>query len=214
MKFALLIGSHARGDNDASSDCDVLLINIEESKFDISVLPVKDKSLINIIFYDEATFLRLIEIGSLFVFHVFQEGVLLEGDLKGWERLKSEFQVQSNFREELLEISETTKLLSKTKIFGGKYLTPLVNAFTELKNACIFSLAHHSVYEFNKKKCLEKALRRINKKLEYGELKYFYDYSVRGLDIPLPFDPNDKVMATTLLKGTNKVVREMCHACK
>lgn len=214
MKFALLIGSYARGDYDSSSDCDILLINIAENDFDTSALPIQEESLINPIYYDQTTFSRLYDIGSLFLFHSLSEGVLLEGNVSEWENLKRNFKVQQNFHEELTEISKITNLLSKTEIFGGRYLTPLVNAFTELKNACIFSLAHNGIYEFNKSRCFDLALGLMEQNVPFKELKAFYDFSVRGLDIKLPFDPNNGAISSSLLRGANTIVGEMCHACK
>jgi len=191
-----------------------LLINIEENAFDTSTLPIQEQSLISTICYNQETFFRLYNIGSLFLFHSFSEGVLLDGNAAEWENLKRTFRVQENFHAELLEIAKITRLLSNTRIFGGKYLTPLVNAFTELKNACIFSLAHHGIYEFNKTRCFDRALGLVDQEVQFKDLKAFYDFSVRGLDVGLPFDPNNDAVSSALLRGADTIVREICHACK
>lgn len=214
MKYSILIGSYARGDFNENSDCDVLLVDTEESEFEISALSTGARKYVGFINYDEKTFLRLYEIGSLFLYHVLQEGVVIEGDRREWSHLRSSFVVQSNFINELNEIVKTTDLLSKTAIFGGKFLTPLVNAFTELKNACIFSLAHHGIYEFNKTKCFERSFENSDRYLRLKSLKSFYDYSVRSLDVQLPFDPNDGKVCATLLKMANTMAKELQNACK
>ena len=214
MKFAILIGSHARGDHNSNSDCDVLLINFSETLLDKSRLPKVKIELINFIHFEEIIFKRLYDSGSLFLLHCFTEGIVLQGDREIWRRLGKAFEVQGSFSTELSEILKTTQLLSNTKIFGGRYLTPLVNAFTELKNACIFSLAHHGIYEFNKEKCLEKATQHLVNKHTYQHLKLFYDFSVREIDLILPFDPNNEAASTALLIGVDNIVREMHHACK
>lgn len=212
--YAVLIGSYARGDNDLFSDCDVLLINIEECNFDVTKLPIQNKLLINYVSYDQKTFNRLYEIGSLFLYHALNEGILIEGNAINWCVLKNNFKVQKNFQTELFEIWQTTELLSKTFIFGGKYLTPLVNSFTELKNACIFSLAHQGIYEFNKNKCFDLSLKLIQGRSRFKELKAFYDFSVREINLELPFDPNLHKVSTLLLLDTNQIVKDMYYACK
>lgn len=214
MELALLIGSHARGDADSSSDWDLLFINMNECDFDYSKLPIRDRSLVNSINYDIDTFSRLYEIGSLFLHHAFTEGCVLDGNAAEWNRLKETFIVQNNFHNELVEINRATELLSKTKVFGGRYFTPLVNSFTELKNACIFYLAHQGIYEFNKSKCFDLAIDFSNRHIQFKELKAFYDFSIRGLDVELPFDWSDETISISLLKDINKAVKEMCDASR
>jgi predicted nucleotidyltransferase len=212
MKFLILIGSHARGDADSFSDIDLLLINLSQCEFDYSSLIIGDLSLVNEVHYDLDTFWRLYSIGSLFLHHAFTEGSILYGDEKKWCELKRKFAVQKNFHNELLEINRTTNLLSHTNIFGGKYLTPLVNSFTELKNACIFSLAHNGIYAFNKSKCFDLSIGFSDREVQFKDLKAFYDYSIRGIDLQLPFDSNNEIISTSLLRDINTIVKEMCHA--
>lgn len=213
MRYVLLIGSHARGDADSRSDCDILLINATEESFDHSKLPIQDGSLVNYVIFDQDKFERLYKSGSLFLLHAFSEGQLLEGSIEVWNQLKGKFTVQKDYREELLEIAQVTALLANTKIFGGKYLTPLVNAFTELKNACIFFLAHDGIYVFNKSQCFDLAIGRMKGDFQMKNLKDFYDYSVRGLDVALPFDPNNEEASEALLLSANSMVKEMSNAC-
>lgn len=213
MRFSVLIGPYARGDFNSSSDCDVLLINESEEALDLSNLPTEARSRVSFIKYDEATFRRLYQRGSLFLFHALREGVVLDGDQRAWAMLLAKFQVQDDYSAELAEIAKATDLLSRTRIFGGKYLTPLVNAFTEVKNACIFSLAHKSIYELNKARCFEIAIGHNIRSERLQLLKSFYDYSVRGVDTILPFDPNDVEVPVLLLKEANSVVKGMYRAC-
>lgn len=192
----------------------MLLINTDEQHFDFGMLPTKDRSIVNVIHYDLETFLRLYEIGSLFILHALMEGVILSGDQLEWSHLRKNFEVQKDFREELADISRATSLLAETKTFGGKYMTPLVNSFTELKNACIFFLAHHGVYEFNKARCFDLAFGLIGREVQFKELKAFYDYSIRCMEVPLPFEPSDEAISSSRLIDANIVVLEMCNACR
>ena len=97
MKFIILIGSHARGDQNERSDIDVLIVNYEEeeAKYILgncaSYLDEEKLSFINL---DEEEFWDYYEKGSLFLYHVLNEGVLLEGEFSEWESLKLKFNVQ------------------------------------------------------------------------------------------------------------------------
>lgn len=104
------------------------------------------------------------------------EGRLISGDKEMWLQLQKGFAVQRNFSKELEEISLVTEFLSNVDIFGGRFLTPLVNAFTELKNASIFSLAHRGVYVFEKTKCLQLSLTNSKLLPELLGLKKFGEF--------------------------------------
>ncbi|MFQ1770423.1 nucleotidyltransferase domain-containing protein [Aeromonas veronii] len=67
MMYSILIGSYARGDYNANSDCDVVLINNDESNFDKNILSISNKELINFISYDNSQFKSLYDSGSLFI---------------------------------------------------------------------------------------------------------------------------------------------------
>lgn len=211
--FAVLIGSYARGDYNARSDCDVLLIDYKLTDLNKKLLPITDNVVASYIEYDEELFRHFYANGSLFLFHALYEGVLLDGDINAWEEFKSKFVVQKTFIKELIKIHELTCLLSNTEIFGGKYLSALSNAFTEIKNACIFYLAHNEIYEFRKDECFRKAIPSELYDYRIKDLKSFYDYSVRGIDVTLPFNPNSKQSESTL-KIVHKIVSELKNDCK
>lgn len=211
--YSILIGSYARGDYNTNSDCDIVLINSDEAGFDKDRLPIKKKELVNFISYDSTQFNSLYDSGSLFIYHILYEGIVIDGKQDSFNELKKNFHVQQRFNNELEKIYTATQLLAEVDIFGGKHLTPLVNAFTELKNACIFYLAHHSIYEFNKEKCFDKALTMLGHNTSIKKIKLFYDYSIRSIDLNLPFNPNDIKESSSLLLETNKILRDMYHAC-
>lgn len=199
MKFSVVFGSQARGDFSDKSDFDILLVNMDKERFDYSIVPEKFRDKVDFVEYSEDEFLDFYNKGSLFLYHILKQGKVMEGSVITWKKLESEFIVQDDFSEELNRIRDTSKLIKNVSIFGGKYLTPLSNMFTELKNACIFSLAHKKVYEFNKKECLEAALPKNIYDKELNDLKHFYDYVVRGQSY-LPFSPNDVVKSEFLLE--------------
>lgn len=208
----ILIGSHARGDQNERSDIDVLIVNYdeEEAKYRLrNCASYLDEEKISFVNLDEEEFSDYYDKGSLFLYHVLNEGVLLEGDHSEWESLKLQFNVQRNYSSELEKIMRVLKFYSEDNVFGGKYLFPLVNIFSELKNACIFYLAHQGTYEFGK----DKILGLVGSEMEVsGNLKFlknFYDYSVRELDVELPFDPNDGLCFKSVMNDVNSIVGGM-----
>jgi hypothetical protein len=211
-KFVVLIGSFARGDSNQYSDCDVFRVGCEGMPIDYSALPVINQALVSCIDYDEQTFATLYKGGSLFLYHVFYEGKLIAGEVTLWEELRNGFSVQKDFSAELDEITLVTQFLSDVDIFGGKFLTPLVNAFTELKNACVFFLAHQEKYIFEKHECMQLALRDSVMLSKLLSLKMFYDFSVRGQDLVLPFDPNSWDECKDVLQEVHRLTLEMKNA--
>lgn len=211
-RFVLLIGSYARGDYNDRSDCDLVLVNCDYSNIDKSSL-VKITAPVSLIKYDTKTFNSLYYKGSLFFYHIFFEGVLISGDKDKWRELKKKFNVQAKFKIELNKINKRTNLLSNLSIFNNMYLTPLFNAYSELKNACIFFLAENKIYEFNKTECFSSALSIIGLDYPHEELRIFYDYSVRNIDICLPFDPNQREPSEYFLTTAHEITRIMNDYC-
>lgn len=212
-KLVVLIGSYARGDFNQYSDCDIFRVGCENTDLDYSMLPITDQSIVSCIDYDNETFAKLYNAGSLFLYHVLHEGILISGDIEIWQGLQDGFSVQRSFSKELEEISLITEFLSNIEMFGGKFLTPLVNAFTELKNASVFYLAHQGIYTFEKTQCLRLALSNSTMLPELLSLKKFYDYSVRGQDVDLPFDPNSHDKCREVLLEVHKLTLGMRNAC-
>lgn len=213
-EFVVLIGSYARGDFNERSDCDIFRVGCDKLDFDFSILPVSDNSVVSYIDYDKDTFSRLYEAGSLFLYHVLNEGQLIYGDTNTWKKLRDGFSVQQDFRDELDEILLVTEFLSNTDMFGGKFLTPLVNAFTELKNASIFFLAHQGKYVFEKSECIKLAIKDSAMLPTLLSLKTFYDYSVRGLDLELPFDANSDENCREVLLEVHRLTLGLRNACQ
>lgn len=211
-KFSVVFGSHARGDYNNRSDFDVLLVNLKKDNFNYSIVPDDFLEKIDFVEYTEEEFINFYEKGSLFLYHILNEGVVIDGSPELWGKLKCGFVVQNDFSKELERIRRTAEMINNISIFGGKYLTPLSNMFTELKNACIFSLAHKRIYEFNKINCLKMAIPDYLYSDDLDNLKLFYDYVVRGLN-NLPFNPNDEERAALLLKSSAKSIEWLDNDC-
>jgi len=214
MDFKVLIGSCARGDNNESSDIDILIIKnsfTPESKTSEQTEDIFHESEI---VYDENTFNSLYQNGSLFLYHAFLEGQVLSGNIDKWNELSESFTVQKDFRNELEDSKTRMNLLGKTDIFGGSFLTPLIHAHIELKNSCIFYLAHHGIYEFNKSKCIVLASDHIGRKPWEFDLNSYYNYSIRGLDVLLPTSPYDSSLCPNILRSVKSFISELYDACQ
>ncbi|GIO56905.1 hypothetical protein J21TS7_52230 [Paenibacillus cineris] len=159
--FVVLIGSVARKDYSVGSDIDICRINS-----DVTINRQTDwpDGPINYIDYDTETFQHLYNIGSLFIYHILTEGILIEGNIDSWEKLILNFSLTGNFSNEIVKILDLNEIFKKTEIFGNHYLSLFSNLFTNVKNFSIFYLARNGIYLFNKEKAI---------KYTFGE--YYYD---------------------------------------
>ena len=160
--FTVLIGSRARRAVRPSSDVDVVRIGHRHS------LPAHFRAThrggrISYIDYDESKFRELYERGSLFLYHVFTEGSLLEGDAKPWASLKSRFKVATNFREEISQSRSVLAWLQRGNKWRGAKVPYLAHTFRALKNLAIFSLAQRRHYVFDKRRALEEAFPQLRR---------------------------------------------------
>jgi hypothetical protein len=157
-KFTILIGSLARQTQNASSDIDVVRIGHKESR------KLKNQSknqMVSYVDYDIDTFLELYERGSLFLYHVFSEGRLLDGNTAAWQRIKENFRVSTNFRQEILQNRKFLKWLQTGTKYQGAVIPYLAHTCRALKNLAIFSLAQERKYVFDKGSALRKAFPRL-----------------------------------------------------
>ena len=212
-RFVALIGSQSRGDYDARSDCDVLVIGSASPELP-STLEKEYGPKLSLVTYDWKTFHHLYKGGSLFLYHALSEGQLLEGNVSSWHKLRDRFSVQTDFRVELAQCLARIRWFDHPSVFGGHFLTPLVFAFTQVKNASIFFLAHNGIRLFNKTEAIRTAAQRI----DFQDIKVllclrdFYDYSLRNASLVLPFAPEDEEAGTAALKTVSQFVRRLQHA--
>lgn len=145
--YTILIGSVAKNEQKQESDIDIVRIdneNIIERNHDWPLGPI------NYIDYDFETFMKLYDMGSLFIYHIIHEGKLLEGSVDNWNCIQEKFSFTDNYEEELYNISDVIEYAFNYKIYGKTFLAFYSNAFTLLKNFSIFYLAHRNIFEFNK----------------------------------------------------------------
>lgn len=152
--FLVIIGSYARGTLTEKSDIDVFRLNNENSLENFIHTP-KNNPVVYIDF-DKKTFNKMYSEGSLFLFHVFKEGILLEGDKNHWANLKKNFIVSNDFTNEISEYEHVLNYLCQYPKYEESYIPFLSNMFKVLKNLSIFYLASRGEYEFDKAKVLQK----------------------------------------------------------
>lgn len=148
MRFTLLIGSFARGTGGAGSDIDVLRIGHKKGikkPIDIGYrLPM------SYIDYTFEAFNKLYDEGSLFLYHAFIEGKLLEGDSNQWNQLKENFIVSDDFRNPIEEYLEVLAYIEEYPEYECSPVPYLSNIFKCLKNIGIFRMASVKRYDFEK----------------------------------------------------------------
>jgi predicted nucleotidyltransferase len=173
VMFIILIGSVARGDYGSESDIDICRIATEKE------VKRKDKwpnGPLSYIDYDEETFLHLYNQGSLFIYHLFYEGILMKGDIGEWENLKNKFEFKDTYSEDLYKIKDIFNIFLNTEMFGGKFLSVYSNLFTLIKNYAIFYLAKNNIFILNKKQ----AVLKVFGDYYYDLLVSSYNYFERG----------------------------------
>lgn len=208
MKFIVLIGSYARGDNNNFSDCDILSIN--QDIFDIpEIFGQLPNNIVHQILYDEEDFIKFYSEGSLFIHHVLAEGKLLYGNINQWNTLRRTFSVQTDFSEELSKLFQISEYYGTPSIFGEKFLTAFSNAFIDLKNACIFFNAYNHKYIYNKAQCINSLSYLDSWDEVFLSLDAFYNYSVRELNQPFPFNPYNKDICEPLLVKIHAFIKEI-----
>jgi hypothetical protein len=112
--------------------------------------------------YDANAFARLYERGDLFLYHVFQEGRLLEGNKTEWESLKTNFHVGTDFGEEISRNRKFLRWLQRGEKYDGAVMPYLANMCRALKNLAIFTLAEKRHYVFDKRKALRRAFPALS----------------------------------------------------
>lgn len=148
LQFTLLIGSFARGTGGRGSDIDVLRIG---HKRRVKRPEITDYSLpISYVDYDFDSFNKLLNEGSLFLYHAFLEGQLLEGDIQQWNKLKENFVVSDDFRDSIEEYLQVLNYIAVYPEYEHSPVPYLSNIFKCLKNIGIFRMASVRQYDFEK----------------------------------------------------------------
>jgi predicted nucleotidyltransferase len=152
QSFTILIGSFARGEGDSDSDVDILRIDhcrpVERPSQVTGDVPI------SYIDYDYSTFMKLHHQGSLFLYHSFAEGKLIDGDINSWAKLKNDFKVTYNHRDSINEYYEVLKFIDSYPGFEHAFMPYLSNIFKALKNIGIFKLAESGCFIFDKSTAL------------------------------------------------------------
>lgn len=150
--FTILIGSYARGDAHADSDVDLLRIGHHRPVNLAGRVP--DQAHRSYIDVDLAAFHDMHAKGALFLYHVFNEGILLEGASERWRRLKASFSVGRSQAEGIRQYLSLLEHLDRYPAADRAVMPYLSTVFRALKNVGIFRLAEQGVFRFDKKAAL------------------------------------------------------------
>ena len=153
-EFTILIGSFARGTGTQISDLDILRVghnrSIQRPSNIDECIPV------SYVDYEMDTFLKLHGDGSLFLYHAFYEGILLEGNKTIWMKYKNCFSVAEDFTASIQEYLEVLSYIDNYPEYEKSVLPFLSNIYKCLKNIGVFRLASEKNYQFDKSLALEK----------------------------------------------------------
>lgn len=203
--FVILIGSVAKKQQNINSDIDIVRIETYENVQRLADWP---DGPINYIDYTYEDFVNLYNNGSLFIYHIFSEGLVLRGDPSKWSELKRKFIFNDNLDSEISDIRLILKEYLDEKIYGNIYLSFYSNIFTLLKNYSIYSLAKKGIFEFNK----EKAFKSFFGQPYYDLLSECYNRFERGCLIPSKtWDLEDSSLAKNVIHYF-KAKMEDCNA--
>jgi len=178
--YTVLIGSYARGTSRDKSDLDIVRINHLDG-LDRNFIP-SESTVLSYIDYTYSAFLDLYDSGSLFLYHIFNEGKLLAGDDDSWAVLKSQFKVKSSFEKEIDEYIAILHFLNSDTLFCKLIFPYLSNMFKVIKNISIFSLAGKGLYVFEKRESISMAFPFILNE-QVDALILAHDIFDRGLEL-------------------------------
>ena len=146
-------GSRMRGDYDASSDRDLLIIGDRWSQLIETSSDNRWRGYsLSRFTYDRATY--LISTGSLFFKHIAEEGTLVEGSEADFQELLGAWTPAPSYRQ---EIEENVDLLNLVEFLPKSIVGPSVGVdiiFTALRSVLIRELAGEGFYLFSWKAIL------------------------------------------------------------
>lgn len=159
-QFTILIGSTARHSDEFSSDIDIVRIG-HRNPISRRVAQCDRLEVISYIDYDHRKFTDLYRDGSLFLYHIFVEGRVLDGDDQIWSNLKQSFRVRTSFRREITENYKVLEWLHDGTQYEGATVPYLAHACGALKNLAIYWLAEQKTYVFDKRRAIQKAFPQL-----------------------------------------------------
>ena len=155
--FTILVGSVAKAEHKVTSDIDIVRI---DHQYEVQRKEEWPQGPINYIDYSLIDFHKLYFKGSLFIYHVLHEGILISGCKELWGDYIKNFQFIDTYAEELFDLRDIMYDVFNISIYGGTFLSFYANLFSLVKNFSIFFLAHNNIFEFNKETAFVKVFGR------------------------------------------------------
>lgn len=206
VSTVILFGSSARNEGDKLSDIDLLLIlkgtsegnNLPRAREIFSIIPKsllpKNKRL-QLSVYSTDSFKAMYHRGSLFVAHILKEGVVLYDDDGFYQKLRRKsFQLSKEALRQSLDIlAQRLAMSDDLEKFNDYFINCLAEFFSISKNLAFIALASRGQLIFDRKRAFEAfaetyPLYREKIRRLYC-LRPFFLRNVKGIDVPIPFEP-------------------------
>lgn len=184
----IVFGSFARDDMRADSDIDLLLLSDSRARIgsfynDSRITDISPP--LSVIVYRPNDFDRFHIEGSLFSYHVLNEGIVLWDD-GTFEAISSRpFHLKRDFSNDIQEQCDKLVVFRDPKPFNGILLHVYARLWRILKNIVFFSIAAKGKPEFNKEKAFDQfyilfpAAKRMRR--DFTNLEECYRIAVRGV---------------------------------
>jgi predicted nucleotidyltransferase len=196
-RTAILFGSMARKDSNASSDIDLLLVTClafkprEVKKLIPKSLLPKSKHL-SLSIYPTRQFATAYEEGALFLVHLTKEGRVLYDDGFYKELTRKPFVLSNHkIKMSIRILKQRLAMADDLRKFNNLFIGVLGDFFSISKNLTYILLAIDGLFIFDKKKAFAKLAEKYpeyKKEIqELQDLEPFFLRNVKGISRPLPF---------------------------
>lgn len=202
MEYAMTVfGSYARHDFDAISDKDMLFIYKTNSYPKNEILKMKYAGW-NCAEYTYKDFLHIAKIGSLFVQHIKQDGIITHDNNNILKNILREYTPKDNYNREICNTIDTFNIIKYVEDSARGILWALDVISVLFRNYCILNLANNKIYEFSSKKiykiiqdfyklssydymtiCTLRHFKHIYRNQQNADYKYVKQYFYEIIDI-------------------------------
>lgn len=185
MEYSIIIfGSYTRDDFDNLSDKDILFVY--DKLYPVDKIIYAQRNGWNCAEYTVDEFKHIAEIGSLFVQHIKQDGIIIKDNNKMIKNILFEYHPKNNYDQEIFDTVKSFNIVKniENSVIGILWAIDVISVL--FRNYCILFLANNKIYEFSFKKinyvikdifCLND--EEYNCICKLREFKYIYRHKCR-----------------------------------